>query len=204
MTEAEWEQAGVHTMRLYLRRRVTSRQLRLFVCACMRLTWPLLTHPASRRVVEQVERFADGQATRRDLAAARAAAPGRGETRVDNLLAKAAAACAAASAVDALLTVSLILVNAASTQELAPDHLAQADLFREIVGNPFQRITATAHLPATVTQLAQALYDGEQCAFALHDALLDAGQEALAAHFARRGDGHPKGCWAVDCILGKS
>jgi hypothetical protein len=52
-------------------------------------------------------------------------------------------------------------------------------------------------------QLAQTLYDGTDCAFALHDALLESGHSALAEHFQKE-HGHPKGCWAVDLILGKN
>lgn len=35
----------------------------------------------------------------------------------------------------------------------------------------------------------------------LHDALLEAGHVGLAEHF--RDPEHPKGCWAMDMILGK-
>lgn len=61
---------------------------------------------------------------------------------------------------------------------------------------------ATKHWPDTIRQLAESLYGGEDCAFALHDALLDVGEMDLAQHFAEPGR-HPKGCWAVDLILGK-
>lgn len=193
MTDADWQVACFPEMLLYLRRRTSARKLRLFACACVRLAWAQVNDVPSRRVVETVERFADGLATRRDLAAVRAAAPGRSSDRV----AKAAADCAAPGSEAAVFAV---------TRLLAPMPVgtpAQADLFREIVGNPFQRPPALPHVPATVRQLAQSLYDGADCAFALHDALLDVGLEALAAHFAPRGRWHPKGCWALDRILGK-
>jgi hypothetical protein len=80
--------------------------------------------------------------------------------------------------------------------------IEQAVLLRHIIGNPFEPILLTAHFPETVGQLAQTLYQGEACHFALHDALLDAGHGELAEHF--REPYHPKGCWAVDLILGKS
>jgi hypothetical protein len=76
------------------------------------------------------------------------------------------------------------------------------DLFRHVVGNPYRPYAPPAHWPATVTQLAESLYAGEDCAFALHDALLEAGHAEVAQHF-RDEQWHPKGCWALDLILGK-
>jgi hypothetical protein len=78
----------------------------------------------------------------------------------------------------------------------------QANLLREIVGNPFRPVAGDG-LPLTVTELAQSFYDGADCAFALADALEEAGQAELANHF-RQDIWHPKGCWALDGILGKT
>jgi len=55
--------------------------------------------------------------------------------------------------------------------------------------------------PTTVIQLADALSNGQDCGFALHDALLDAGHSQLAEHF-RQEQTHPKGCWVLDLLLG--
>lgn len=60
----------------------TDRDLRLFACRCVRETpladgrrvWDMLTDPLSRAAVEAAERFARGDATRDELAAARDAA----------------------------------------------------------------------------------------------------------------------------------
>jgi hypothetical protein len=78
----------------------------------------------------------------------------------------------------------------------------QAALLRHVVGNPFQRKVAIGLLSSAISTLADALYTGEPCHYALHDALLEAGHADLAAHF--REPYHPKGCWALDLILGKS
>jgi hypothetical protein len=78
---------------------------------------------------------------------------------------------------------------------------AQADLLREIAGNPFQPATWPDSFPLTVVQLAQTLHAGEDCAFALHDALLEAGHAELAGHFQDAAQ-HPRGCWVVAGILG--
>jgi protein phosphatase len=57
--------------------------------------------------------------------------------------------------------------------------------------------------PSALTALAAALRDGDDCAFALHDALLEAGHDELAEHFTD-GDGkdHSRECWALNAILG--
>jgi hypothetical protein len=46
------------------------------------------------------------------------------------------------------------------------------------------------------------MYSGEDCSFALRDALLEAGHPELAEHFTKE-QWHPKGCWVVDTILAK-
>lgn len=76
----------------------------------------------------------------------------------------------------------------------------QAALLREIVGNPFQAAAGPAYFTATIAQLAEALYRGLDCAFALHDALLEEGHVALAEHFQQHD--HPAGCWALDRVRG--
>jgi hypothetical protein len=77
-----------------------------------------------------------------------------------------------------------------------------AVLFRHLIGNPFKPYPALAQWPSTVVQLAEALYNGEDCSFAVHDALLEAGHAELAEHF-RQEQWHPKGCFALDLILDK-
>lgn len=79
---------------------------------------------------------------------------------------------------------------------LPPDRICR--LFREIFGSPHSRRNEGKVWNATVAQLAEALYRGEDCAFALHDALLEDGATELAEHFTARA--HPKGCWAVDAL----
>jgi len=82
------------------------------------------------------------------------------------------------------------------------EEAVQCALFRHIIGNPFRPYPAPPSWPSPVVKLAEALYAGENCSFALHDALLEAGHPELAEHFREKE--HPKGCWAVDMILEKS
>jgi hypothetical protein len=74
-------------------------------------------------------------------------------------------------------------------------------IVRHIFGNPFRPYPAPYSWPSNVVQLAAAFYEGQDCGFALHDALLEAGHADLAQHFQEKD--HPKGCWGLDLILGK-
>ena len=76
-----------------------------------------------------------------------------------------------------------------------------ADVVRHIIGNPFRQYPAS--WPSTVVELTRSFEAGQDCAFALHDAVLEAGHAELAEHF-REEQWHPKGCFAMDAILGKS
>jgi hypothetical protein len=72
-----------------------------------------------------------------------------------------------------------------------------------------QEHEAGLQVSADCVQLAAALYAGADCAFALHDALLEAGAAAMAEHFSAAASGgnagrrHWKGCRAVDAVLGR-
>jgi len=91
---------------------------------------------------------------------------------------------------------------AARKNTLTREEREQANLLRDIFGNPFRACAAPHSCSGAVIQLAEALYAGADCAFALHDALLEDGQAELAHHFHAT-TCHPKGCWAVDVLLNK-
>src|SRR5262249_6177457 len=67
----------------------------------------------------------------------------------------------------------------------APQRMA-ANLVRHIFGTPFRPSQPPPSCPSTVGQLADALYAGEDVAFALADALEEAGHSPLAEHFRER------------------
>jgi hypothetical protein len=84
-------------------------------------------------------------------------------------------------------------------------------IIRDIFGNPFHPLhpllpTILTWNDHTVSRIAEGIY--AERAFErmpiLHDALLDAGcaDEALLTH-CRNPEGHVRGCWALDLILGK-
>jgi len=85
--------------------------------------------------------------------------------------------------------------------ERKAEEKAQCNLLRHIMGNRFNPYPGPAGWPSAAVQLAEALYAGSDCAFALHDALLEAGHVELAEHFKDKD--HPKRCWALDLLLGK-
>jgi hypothetical protein len=97
----------------------------------------------------------------------------------------------------------LRVARAAEEAELA----AQADLLRDIFGNPFRPVTfSTDWRTCTVVSLARQMYDARDFGAIpiLADALQDAGcdNDDILGHC--RGPGpHVRGCWVVDLVLGK-
>jgi hypothetical protein len=190
MTEAEWLACTKpHKMLAFLRGKASDRKLRLFVVACYRRIWPLLTEEGSRRAVETAERYADCEATKEEIASAHDAFRAAGV---------AAARVAAGAAKDA-------------------EYKCQAAILRDIFGNPFSAASIDASWlswnDGTVRNLAQAIYEERQlpegtldnARFAiLADALEESGCDnaKILAHL--RGPGpHVRGCWGADLLLGK-
>jgi hypothetical protein len=96
-------------------------------------------------------------------------------------------------------------------QQHTEERIAQCVLLRDIVGDPFRPCSGLASSilrwnDCTIPRIANGIYTDR--AFErmpiLHDALLDAGcaDEALLTH-CRNPEGHVRGCWALDLILGK-
>lgn len=196
MTESEWVRStDVGAMIEFLADMAGERKYRLFACACCRLHWHLLTDARSRHAVETAERFADGLASRDELAAAKEAARAV-QTALAGEPQEVLSACAAAGWVGT--GSSKVAAWAVSKNS---ERKEQPVLLREIFGNPFRPALAPAPLPDAVTALAEKLYAGERCEAPLAEALRQAGQEELADHF--RWPSHPKGCWALDLLLGK-
>jgi hypothetical protein len=189
-----------------LRGRLSDRKMRLFAAACCRRIWDLILRAEARDAVQAAEQFADAEITIEDLAtidlgwtvtssarhaAARAAMPGN------------ASHCHTAEA-------ALAAVRAAALEYDAEDEEgeAQADLLRDIVGNPFRPVTLdTRWLTSSVIDLASTIY--QHRAFdlipILADALMDAScdNDDILEH-CRSDAPHARGCWAVDLVLGKT
>jgi hypothetical protein len=213
MTEADWNSCtDPQKMLLFLRNsgKTSERKLRLFASACCRGIWHRLSDKCSRRAVEVVERFADGQATPQtfrkwhwaayeafEVTGGAAYAPYAAGHRIADLAASDAADAAA---------------------DAGQARASQCDLLRDIFGNPFRAASAIdpawlAWNDGTVKKLAEAAYEQrslpegalEQARQAvLADALEEAGctNTDILGHL--RGPGpHVRGCHAVDAILGR-
>ena len=203
------------------------RQLRLFCVGCCRLVWKLLEAPM-QQAVETAERFADGQATDVELAAAHDGEMRRNRSRFDKqgilygrgdegphgrTVAKWAyeateATTRAGKPVPSKVTMAVrwLGVSAGAPDVGAP--ALQAAVLRDIVGNPTAPVLLDAAWRSpTAVELAQAI-DTDR-AFdrlpILADALEDAGCTNRAVLDNCRGSGpHGRGCWVVDLVLGKS
>ena len=207
-------------LRFLLGRGISERKSRLLSCACCRRIWDLLPDPRSRAAVEVAERFADDEATKRELwTAKRDAVSPRG------FGANAAYWAASAKASGPLLTAFDAAGDAfarRATGEARHDAAAiwdaaqessqrfQASLLRELIGNPFRDYPLDplwlAWEGCTVAQLARGIYHDR--AFDRMPILGDALEEAGCTHVAvlehcRSGDEHLRGCWVLDSVLGK-
>ncbi len=239
MKEADWLSCtDPRRLRAFLAGNASDRKLRLFDCACCRRLWPALPF-ASRRAVEVAEDFADGHADLDQLRAAFEAAGGEAAVTGRFILggdtAGSAAAQAArppeklaqyvfsghhlgwtfATAANAARYEAFRKATASGFRNLPPnvkeqEEAAQADLLRELFGNPFRPATVAPAVlrwnDGTVVRLARAISDERAWDRmpVLADALEDAGcdNRDLLTHSRTRE--HARGCFVLDCLLGKS
>jgi hypothetical protein len=220
MNEAEWL-ACTNPQRMleFLRGKASDRKMRLFLCACGMRTLADSPYEELAEAVPTVELFAEGIVRPEDFALAQDGISwGISEMCESlNLRTEALAAAIQAEPVGAAEASRVVARAIEGWKMNVPDldvpkeRLAQSNLLRDILGNPFR---PTAFDPAwfawnggTVRKLAQAVYD--ERAFerlpVLADALEEAGctNEYILGHCRQRGE-HVRGCWVVDLLLGKS
>jgi hypothetical protein len=202
MTEAEWAACRDPRELLdYHRMKRDPRRLRLLAVACARLIPQAATPPPFAPVLDVLERYADGAATRAEflaarklVRAARSASPATGVTRLFALL--------TSDALEAQ-TVAITLVRGPTGPT---GGAAECGLIRCVFGNPFRAVVFD---PAWRTEAVVALAAGVAADRAferlpvLADALEDAGcaDPDVLAH-CRGGGPHATGCWVVDGLLG--
>ena len=234
MTEVEWLKGIDPTPMLkVVQTHQRRRKLRLLCCACCRRLWTLLPQ-ASQQGVEAAERFADGLASRGELEAARAQASGvvlalprvwSYDVLRDRYATSSAADCGATSAATAngALSITSSVARAASLTAAGDDRsgtlgstrdltqsvelAAQAELVRDILGNPFRPMAFDpAWRTDDVVLLSRGMYESRDFSPMpiLADAIQDAGcdDDELLNH-CRAPVPHARGCWVVDLVLGK-
>lgn len=195
MKEKQWLLCKTPKKMLTFNKNASERKWRLFAVACCRRLWDSLTAD-DRHAVDVAELFADGRASDEDRDAAR----NSGTQAGPGLLPAPARAAGAATFAHGWSAACYVANHAAAA---GLDEQTQCMLIREVFGNPFRPYPAPDHWPSHVIQLANAIYNGDDCGFALADALLEAGHPELADHF-RQEQSHPKGCWVVDLVLGRA
>jgi hypothetical protein len=150
------------------------RKLRLLACACTSQLLPLakLLPDITRSALAEVVEYADGGTTkaamkrvRERIATARAAAP-----RVDEFVCYAIEYASTEKQYLRTISYTASVLRSWGSDLAVP---SQASIFRHIIGNPFRPYPAPPSWPSTVMQLAESLYAGQDCAFALHDAPLE-------------------------------
>jgi hypothetical protein len=223
MTEMEWQnQTHAQRMANYLkqcglpRTKAGRRKLRLFACGCCRVVWDILPDHTLRDAVLTAERFAEGLATKEELAAAC--------TAVVRLRKDLGPFGSASTGVRVAIDMAVLAADPSAyvaafymtTAQISPDGPRAAEayvchLIRCVFGNPFRSPTLySSWRTATVVSLAQAIYDEGTfdrlpiLADALADALEDAGCASadILSHCRRPGE-HCRGCWVVDLLLAK-
>jgi hypothetical protein len=187
VTEAEWLAcADPVPMLAFLRRKASPRKLRLFAVACARRLGEH-NHPLARHAVDVAERFADGEASAEELRAARLACKHADES---------AAWYAAISQPEIAARNAALSARGVSPHEPA----AQAELLRDIIGNPFQDMLAV-QVGDEIARLAREIYTTrafERLATLANSPI--APDARLLAHFRNKGP-HVRGCWALDVVL---
>jgi hypothetical protein len=223
MTEREWlVQKGLSQWmvrhlgdRGVPRTKVGRRKLRLFACGCCRVAWDVLPDDRLRDAVRVAERFADGQASKDELASAgtavgwmRADSGPFGDARPGVRVAiDMAVEATDPQAYSAAFYMTATEVPLAGRVTAAAAEAYLCGLVRCVFGNPFRPVTADpAWITPTVRSLAEGIYADR--AFdrlpILADALQDAGCDNADVLDHCRGPGpHARGCWVVDLVLGK-
>lgn len=198
----------------------TQRKLYLWCVACCRRIWDLFVDANSRYAVVSAERYADGEPSAVTLYPSRIA--GRIQLSTPQYLRAHQAgeacnayppdalgcsvACAQARYEEAFAHRSQLTeeeCNEVVTQEFA----IQADLLRDIYGNPFRSIAFDpSWRTSTAVGLAQSMYESRDFGAMpiLADALEEAGCDNPDVLTHCRGTvPHSRGCWVVDLVLGK-
>jgi hypothetical protein len=207
MTEAEWLSCNApDEMLKSLGRRASGRKLRLFACACYRHVPKLFADERVKTAIEISERYADGLASKTELAHALSLA-------YNPMWTIGRMAFPTPRCVE-----SARHKTASKAKDGAAERAFQARLLRDLFYSLGRRYTVTPvwlrWKDALVVRLAQAAYDerilpggtlDNTRLLILADALEEAGctDEQILGHLRSDSD-HYRGCFVLDTLLGKS
>jgi hypothetical protein len=196
------------------------RKLRLVACGCCRLIWPHLHDPRLRQAVEVSERYADVNATAKELRAATEAAKSTNPrtsqgfleddpyAQANTLVALVVATThpIARSAAYGMCGYSLPLAGYRGPESEA--FALMCDLLRDIFGNPFRPAAfSPSWRTSTAVAIAKGMYESRdfRAMPILADALQDAGcdNDDVLNHCRDAKQVHVRGCWVVDLVLCK-
>ena len=188
------------------------RKFRLFAIACCRHIEHLLTDQRSRDALAVIERWVEGDASdeaKHNAARTAGMVTWDLEHTEDGQLQAAYAVCTTVDDIQEAHTDTIKAAEeAANAVRNASEEAYQADLVREIFGNPFRPVAVDpAWRTFDVMALATGIY--AEKAFdrmpILADALQDAGcdSDAILDHLRDPKAVHVRGCWALDLVLGK-
>ncbi|MCA9045813.1 MAG: hypothetical protein KDA69_15910 [Planctomycetaceae bacterium] len=189
------------------------RKLRLFACACCRRFWSSLSEE-SREALDIAERYADGEASKKDLGYAWRISVrqyGRGPRNADAIAGHVAEASAmTAAALVPMVCYSVFANTPRQFHELWGEQFQQAIIVNDLFGNPFRTVPAKLASQFSkvdsVRRLAEEIYrrntfdDLSDLLTELQSAGCDAPE--LLEHC--RQPQHFRGCWLVDHLRGIS
>lgn len=148
MTEAQWmTSTDPQAMLTCIGSKASDRKLRLFAVACCRLAWSKFTDERSRHAVEVAERYADGNETDANRRLA------RGNAMKSSGWVNGCGADIVARSNSQVRTLVQRLHHYAD----GVTHSVQADLLREIFGNPFRPFRRSVGLGELLYRLPDTL-----------------------------------------------
>jgi hypothetical protein len=229
VTESEWlASTNPQAMLAFMRDsgRASDRKLRLFAVACCRRIWSLFSDERGRRLVEVIECFAEGAATKERLYDAWNAAA-RDIHGQASIVARAAAW--AATRTNEVMCVARAATRAVAQAEPGreddgrqtirhAENIQQCRVLGDIFGNPFHPLGPIdpawlAWRNGIVRRLAEVAYEerelpsgllDRQRLLVLADALIDAGcTDAVLLDHLRGPGPHVRGCSVVDLLAGR-
>jgi len=201
-----------------VRKLLTDRKCRLFASACARRIWKYIPEGVPRQILETLEKLTDRGITQAALEEIQGTydypenpsdVEGYARSVVVTCMWDQSLRLFSTSAGYCRATIVTDSPKKQARRREQEEERAQCDLLRDILPNPFRKLTKPKKdwLTETARALAKGIY--AERAFdrmpILADALEDAGCDHADMIAHCRGDGpHVRGCWVVDLILGKS